>query len=149
MTAGAPGVQAFATRGAPAQPRQVRLGSNLIQKDQPGGIKTPASGYMKKPKAQAAPSVQAGPAPAVPVPPTNPYQKGDKVRTACKGVDVEAEVTAVFEDKVQVRTPDGELRWRTIRTVRPVVVPLTPPEPADVGEPTASRQRKRSAKKGR
>lgn len=31
---------------------------------------------------------------------------------------MEAEVTAVYKDEVQVRTPDGELRWRTVRTVR-------------------------------
>ncbi len=51
---------------------------------------------------------------AHPAPPAlNLYRKGDKVTTACKGAEVEAEVTAVYKDEVQVRTPDGELRWRT------------------------------------
>ena len=57
--------------------------------------------------------------PATPILAANPYQKGDRVKTKLggKGEAVEAEVTAVFKDEVQVRTPDGELRWRTIRTV--------------------------------
>ena len=76
----------------------------------------------------------------------NPYRKGDKVATACKGADVEAEVTAVFKDEVQVRTPDGELRWRTVRTVKPVIVLLTSPEPADAVEPVAPRRRKRTGR---
>lgn len=79
------------------------------------------SNGMKKSKAHAAPA--ASPASVVPiapaVPPVNPYRKGDKVRTKLggKGDEVEAEVTAAFKDEVQVRTPDGELRWRTVRTV--------------------------------
>lgn len=79
----------------------------------------------------------AHPAPA----PVNPYRKGDKVKTACKGAEVEAEVTAVFKDEVQVRTPDGELRWRTVRTVQPVVILLTPPDPMDEIEPPVTRHR--------
>ena len=109
----------------------------------------------------------AGPAESAPVPVTasapppaaacveapagNPYLKGDKVTTKCKGADVEAEVTAVFRDEVQVRTPDGELRWRTIRTVPPVIVLLTPPDPMDAVEPSVvvPRKRKRATKKDR
>ena len=80
----------------------------------------------------------------------NPYQKGDRVKTACKGVDVETEVTAVFKDEVQVRTPDGELRWRTVRTVQPVVELLTPSDPMDAVEPSVvTRRRKRARKKRR
>ena len=79
----------------------------------------------------------------------NPYQKGGKVKTACKGADVEAEVAAVFKDEVQVHTPDGELRWRTIRTVQPVIVLLTPPDPMDPVEPVAPRRKKRAMKKRR
>ena len=79
---------------------------------------------MKKPRKAADPaSTPVAQAPVVAPPPTNPYQKGDKVTTACKGANVEAEVTTVFKDEVQVRTPDGELRWRTVRTVQPVTVP--------------------------
>ena len=81
----------------------------------------------------------------------NPYAKGDKVRTKLggKGDEVEAEVIAVHKDGVQVRTPDWELRWRTIRTVQPMVELLTPPEPADEVEPVKGRRRKRAAKKRR
>ncbi len=79
----------------------------------------------------------------------NPYQKGDKVKTACKGADVEAEVTAVYKDEVQVRTPDGELRWRTIRTVQPVTMPPTPPEPADeIGAAAVHRKKRVNRKRG-
>ena len=94
------------------------------------------SNGMKKPKADAPPAAAPAPVPVVPVTPAapagNPYQKGDKVKTKLggKGEEVEAEVTAVFKDEVQVRTPDGELRWRTVRTVQPMVVPVTSPEPA-------------------
>ena len=84
--------------------------------------------------------------PAVSAPCGTPYQKSDKVTTNCKGAEVEAEVTAVYENEVQVRTPDGELRWRTIRTVQPLVVLLTPPEPADEVELVVPRRRKRAAK---
>ena len=61
-------------------------------------------------------------APAASAPAGNPYRKGDKVKTKVggKGEEIEAEVTAVFKDEVQVRTPDGELRWRTARTVKPL-----------------------------
>ncbi len=84
------------------------------------GVDGSTSGAMKKPKAQAAPPAAApiSPAPVMPASTAvNPYQKGDRVKTQCKGNEVEAEVTAVFKDEVQVRTPDGELRWRTVRTV--------------------------------
>ena len=87
----------------------------------------------------------AHPAPAA----VNPYKKGDKVRTKLggKGEDVEAEVTAVWKDEVQVKTPDGELRWRTVRTVRPTIEPATSSEPADEAEPVAAHKKKRATKK--
>ena len=80
-----------------------------------------------------------------------PYQKGDKVKTKLsgKGEEVEAEVTDVFKDEVQVRTPDGELRWRTVRTVHPVIVLLTPPDPLDGFEPPVVTSRKKRARKKR
>ena len=93
----------------------------------------------------ASPDPASHPAPAA----VNPYQQGDKVKTACKGADVEAEVVTVYKDEVQVRTPDGELRWRTVRTVQPVIVLLTPPEPADEVVPVKPRSRKRASKKRR
>ena len=118
-----------------------------------GDVDEAPSKGMKKPKNAADPApVPVTAPPVVPaVPSTNPYQKGDKVTTACKGAEVEAAVTAVFKDEVQVRTPDGELRWRTIRTVQPVIVLLTPPDPMDemdVVEPpvVVPRKRKRATK---
>ncbi len=78
---------------------------------EPAGATTPVSTH----------EAPASPAPAgTPVerPAGNLYHRGDKVTTTCKGIEVEAEVTAVFKDEVQVRTPDGELRWRTVRTVQ-------------------------------
>lgn len=57
--------------------------------------------------------------------PTNTFKKGDKVFTLCKGIQVQAEVTSTYEQEVQVRTPDGELRWRTVKTV--ALVPSCPP----------------------
>lgn len=100
------------------------------------GVDGSTSGAMKKGPSNhdahsdhhSAPATH--PAPAA----VNPYHKGDRVTTTCKGAEVEAEVTAVFKDEVQVRTPDGELRWRTVRTVQPVIVPITPPKPPDPAE---------------
>jgi integrase len=66
------------------------------------------------------------PAPAA----VNPYKKGDQVKTVCKGEQVEAEVVSVYRDEVQVRTPDGERRWRTVRTVETVGGSRTVAEPA-------------------
>ena len=65
---------------------------------------------MKEPKK----SYVLSPAPVDPVPTSAPavvnsYQKGDKVKTVCKGADVKAEVIAVYKDEVQVRTPDSKL----------------------------------------
>lgn len=47
----------------------------------------------------------------------NPYSPEDKVLTKQGGVEVEATVRITFNDEVQVRTPDGILRWRNVRTV--------------------------------
>ncbi len=89
----------------------------------------------------------AHPAPAA----VNPYAKGDKVLTKLggKGEDVEAEVVAVWKDEVQVKTPDGELRWRTIRTVQPVVAQVTAQKSADKAEPATRRRGKPMRKKRR
>ena len=70
----------------------------------------------------------------------NTYQKGDRVKTACKGAEAEAEVTAIYKDEVQVRTPDGELRWRTVRTVQSTTAAPASPEPA--GEAKAGVRRR-------
>jgi hypothetical protein len=47
----------------------------------------------------------------------NPFKVGEKVVTKVQGAEVEAAVTKLWENEVQVRTPDNELRWRTIYTV--------------------------------
>jgi hypothetical protein len=48
---------------------------------------------------------------------TNPFKVGDKVVTKVRGAEVEAVVTKLWQNEVQVRTPDNELRWRTVYTV--------------------------------
>lgn len=48
----------------------------------------------------------------------NPYKPDDKVFTKVKGEDVEGIVRLIYNNEVQVRTPDGLLRWRTVDTVR-------------------------------
>ena len=65
---------------------------------EPAGPTEPAS--VPVPASTPPPSAAA----AVETPAGNPYQKGDKVTTKCKGADVEAEVTTAFKDEVQVRT---------------------------------------------
>jgi hypothetical protein len=47
----------------------------------------------------------------------NPFKVGDKVITKVRGVEVEGIVTKLWQNEVQVRTPDNELRWRTVYTV--------------------------------
>ena len=111
------------------------------------GVDGSTSGTMKKgPSTNDAhsdhhPATGAHPAPTA----VNPYQKGDKVKTQCKGAEVEAEVTAVFKDEVQVRTPDGELRWRTVRTVDMIVAEKEVSKP--VNGARVARVKKRPPKK--
>jgi integrase len=81
-------------------------------------VKEATSSPMKGPKkGNALPAPNSDSAVPAVTSPVNPYQEGDRVITMCKGEEVEAEVTAVFKDEVQVKTPDGERRWRTVRTV--------------------------------
>jgi hypothetical protein len=47
----------------------------------------------------------------------NPFKVGEKVITKVDGKEVEAVVTKLWQNEVQVRTPDNELRWRTMYTV--------------------------------
>jgi hypothetical protein len=55
----------------------------------------------------------------------NPFKIGEKVRTKVYGNEVGAVVTALWQNEVQVRTDDGELRWRTMFTIwYPGCVPL-------------------------
>ena len=58
----------------------------------------------------------------------NPFKPDDKVITKQQGVEVEAVVRLIYNDEVQVRTPDGVLRWRTAKTV------WFPKEPESPGE---------------
>ena len=58
----------------------------------------------------------------------NPFKVGDKVVTKAQGAEVEAVVTKLWQNELQVRTPDKELRWRTMYTVwYPGGSPLTRP----------------------
>ena len=134
------------------QAQLAKIGGGMVSVEQSSGslVEMPTSRAMKGPKKRDAHSDPhstgaAHPAPAA----VNPYQQGNKVKTACKGADVEAEVTAVYKDEVQVRTPDGELRWRTVRTVQPLTALLTPPDPVDQIAPVAPRRKKRMTKKRR
>jgi hypothetical protein len=47
----------------------------------------------------------------------NPFKVGEKVITKVGGSEVEAVVTKLWQNELQVRTPDNELRWRTMYTV--------------------------------
>ena len=47
----------------------------------------------------------------------NPFKVGDKVVTKVQGSEVEAVVTKLWQNELQVRTPDKELRWRSMYTV--------------------------------
>ena len=71
----------------------------------------------------------------------NPFKPDEKVLTKIKGIEVEVTVRLTFNSEVQVKCPDGSLRWRTAKTVwRPTVpadAPLSAPEPAPVVEATA------------
>lgn len=49
----------------------------------------------------------------------NPFKPNDKVLTKIKGVEVEATVRLIWNNEVQVKCPDGSLRWRTSKTVWP------------------------------
>ena len=49
--------------------------------------------------------------------PVNPFKLGNKVIAKFMGAEVEVPVTQIHNDEVQIRTADGVLRWRTMRTV--------------------------------
>ena len=58
----------------------------------------------------------------------NPFKVGDKVLTKVQGAEVEAVVTKLWQNELQVRTPDKERRRRTMYTVwYPGGSPLTRP----------------------
>jgi hypothetical protein len=55
----------------------------------------------------------------------NPFKAGDIVLTKLKGKEVQAAVSKIWKNEVQVKTADGELLWRTMYTVwRPGEAPL-------------------------
>jgi hypothetical protein len=60
----------------------------------------------------------------------NPFKPDDKVLTHRKGVEIEATVRTIWNHEVQVRAADGDLLWRTVKTVRIVTAPETD-QPAD------------------
>jgi hypothetical protein len=47
----------------------------------------------------------------------NPFKVGEPVLTKLKTKEVEAVITQVWKNEVQVRTVDGDLLWRTMYTV--------------------------------
>jgi len=47
----------------------------------------------------------------------NPFKVGEKVITKVDGKEVEAVVTKLWQNEVQVRISGNELRWRTIFSV--------------------------------
>lgn len=58
----------------------------------------------------------------------NPFKVGEKVITKVSGSEVEAVVIKLWQNEVQVRTPDNELRWRSVYTVwYPSAAPLARP----------------------
>lgn len=47
----------------------------------------------------------------------NPFKIGEQVVTKVGGKEAEAIVTKLWQNEVQVRTADDELRWRNVYTV--------------------------------
>ena len=60
----------------------------------------------------------------------NPFKPDEKVLTKIKGIEVEVTVRLTFNNEVQVKCPDGSLRWRTAKTVWRPTVPADAPSPA-------------------
>jgi len=61
----------------------------------------------------------------------NPFLIGQTVRTKFKGQIVEAQVTGIFGNEVQVRVVnDGLRRWRTIKTVWAIEAQTEAPQEA-------------------
>lgn len=56
----------------------------------------------------------------------NPFKPDDKVLILRKGLEIEATVRSTWNHEVQVRTADGDLLWRTVKTIRGVIPPDTP-----------------------
>jgi len=67
----------------------------------------------------------------------NPFKSGDKVLTLRKGIEIEATVRTTWNHEVQVRAADGELLWRTMKTIRSVAPPATD-QPAETPQNFAS-----------
>jgi hypothetical protein len=58
----------------------------------------------------------------------NPFKTGDIVLTKLKGKEIQAAVSKIWKNEVQVKTTEGELLWRTMYTVwRPDTAPLARP----------------------
>jgi hypothetical protein len=59
----------------------------------------------------------------------NPFKTGDIVLTKLKGKEIQAAVSKIWKNEVQVKTTEGELLWRSMYTVwRPGTAPM--PRPA-------------------
>ena len=63
----------------------------------------------------------------------NPYKAGDSVLIQRKGTELEATVRTTWNHEVQVRAiVDGELLWRTVKTVKSLDTSDTPAIPGTV-----------------
>ena len=74
----------------------------------------------------------------------NQFKPDDKVLTKIKGAEVETTVRLIWNNEVQVKCPDGSLRWRTSKTVwfpmaqiTPASSPVPSPEVPALAEPLA------------
>jgi hypothetical protein len=55
----------------------------------------------------------------------NPFKTGDIVLTKLKGKEIQAAISKIWKNEVQVKTTEGELLWRTMYTVwHPGAAPL-------------------------
>jgi hypothetical protein len=88
----------------------------------------------------------------------NPFKVGEKVITKVDSKEVEAVVTKLWQNEVQVRTPDNELRWRSMYTVwypgaAPLVrdqratKPIATPAGGNSAAPKPSAKAKKAAQK--
>jgi hypothetical protein len=76
----------------------------------------------------------------------NPFKTGDIVLTKLKGKEIQAAVSKIWKNEVQVKITEGELLWRTMYTVwRSGVAPLARP----VKSPTIAAQPTPAGKNGK
>lgn len=62
----------------------------------------------------------------------NPFKEGDRVVILRKEIEAEAVVRTTWQHEVQVRAQNGELLWRTVKTILRTLPPLPPFQQEDV-----------------